>query len=209
MSSSDLLFNPNTYDPAHFDDETRRLLRATIDWFEQRGKVALLEDHHGDVFYADFLEFPPRSECSRRCSPRPPTPAATPTSAGTPPQRRLQRDHRLLRIRLLVRVASHDPRARPDLAVREPAHARPRRRPARRRRTVAFGLSEQDHGADIYNTDMILTPDGDGGCRANGGKYYIGNGRPRRDGVGVRPPRRRRRPRGLRLLRGRQSGADL
>ncbi len=23
---------------------------------------------------------------------------------------------------------------------------------------------------------MVLTPDGDGGFRANGGKYYIGNG---------------------------------
>ncbi|WP_372729206.1 acyl-CoA dehydrogenase family protein, partial [Nocardioides sp.] len=39
----------------------------------------------------------------------------------------------------------------------------------------AFGLSEKDHGADIYRTDMILTPDGDG-FRANGSKYYIGNG---------------------------------
>ncbi len=33
-----LLFNPRTYDPAHFDPETRRLLRATIDWFETHGK---------------------------------------------------------------------------------------------------------------------------------------------------------------------------
>ena len=40
----------------------------------------------------------------------------------------------------------------------------------------AFGLSERDHGADIYSTDMILTPDGAGGFRATGGKYYIGNG---------------------------------
>ena len=40
----------------------------------------------------------------------------------------------------------------------------------------AFGLSERDHGADIYSTDMILTPDGDDGFRASGGKYYIGNG---------------------------------
>ena len=40
----------------------------------------------------------------------------------------------------------------------------------------AFGLSEREHGADIYATDMILTPDGDGGFRASGGKYYIGNG---------------------------------
>ena len=40
----------------------------------------------------------------------------------------------------------------------------------------AFGLSERDHGADIYSTDMILTPDGPDGFRATGGKYYIGNG---------------------------------
>ena len=39
----------------------------------------------------------------------------------------------------------------------------------------AFGLSERDHGADIYSTDMVLTPEGDG-FRASGGKYYIGNG---------------------------------
>ena len=25
-----LLFNPHTYDPVHFDAETRRLLRATV-----------------------------------------------------------------------------------------------------------------------------------------------------------------------------------
>ena len=39
----------------------------------------------------------------------------------------------------------------------------------------AFGLSEEAHGADIYSTDMVLTPDGSG-WRANGRKYYIGNG---------------------------------
>jgi len=46
---------------------------------------------------------------------------------------------------------------------------------ARGRRIFAFGLSEKAHGADIYSTDMVLTPDG-GGWRANGRKYYIGNG---------------------------------
>jgi acyl-CoA dehydrogenase len=40
----------------------------------------------------------------------------------------------------------------------------------------AFGLSERDHGADIYSTEMTLTPDGDGAYQANGSKYYIGNG---------------------------------
>src|SRR6476661_5001176 len=43
-------------------------------------------------------------------------------------------------------------------------------------RIFAFGLSEKEHGADIYSTDMVLTPTGDGGFSATGGKYYIGNG---------------------------------
>jgi hypothetical protein len=38
-----------------------------------------------------------------------------------------------------------------------------------------FGLSEKAHGADIYSTDLVLTPDGEG-FRASGSKYYIGNG---------------------------------
>jgi acyl-CoA dehydrogenase len=40
----------------------------------------------------------------------------------------------------------------------------------------AFGLSEKEHGADIYATDMILSPQENGSFRANGSKYYIGNG---------------------------------
>ena len=39
----------------------------------------------------------------------------------------------------------------------------------------AFGLSEKEHGADIYTTDMVLRPEAKG-FRANGSKYYIGNG---------------------------------
>ena len=38
----------------------------------------------------------------------------------------------------------------------------------------AFGLSERTHGADVYQTDMILTPS-EHGWTANGEKYYIGN----------------------------------
>jgi len=39
----------------------------------------------------------------------------------------------------------------------------------------AFGLSEKAHGADLYATEMALTPLGDGKYVADGGKYYIGN----------------------------------
>jgi acyl-CoA dehydrogenase len=40
----------------------------------------------------------------------------------------------------------------------------------------AFGVSEKEHGADLYASDMRLSPDGKGNYLANGRKYYIGNG---------------------------------
>ena len=58
MANSDrLLFDPNTYDPSHFDAETRRRLRAVIDWFEQRGKNKLLRDDLEAAWVSDFLDF--------------------------------------------------------------------------------------------------------------------------------------------------------
>jgi hypothetical protein len=52
-----LLFNPHTYDPAHLDAETRRLLHATIDFFEHRGKKALIDSYIDRAWYGDFLQF--------------------------------------------------------------------------------------------------------------------------------------------------------
>ena len=60
-----------------------------------------------------------------------------------------------------------------------------------------FGLSEQTHGADVYQTDMILTPS-EHGWTANGEKYYIGNANVARDGVHLRQDRGHRRVRVLR-----------
>ena len=39
----------------------------------------------------------------------------------------------------------------------------------------AFGLSERAHGADLYSSEMMLTPLAEGKYVADGGKYYIGN----------------------------------
>ena len=39
-----------------------------------------------------------------------------------------------------------------------------------------FGLSEREHGADIYANETSLAPQADGSYLANGEKYYIGNG---------------------------------
>ena len=39
----------------------------------------------------------------------------------------------------------------------------------------AFGLSEKEHGADLYSSEMTLKSVGDGKYEASGSKYYIGN----------------------------------
>ena len=54
-SASARLLNPGTCDFAEFDPATRRLFRATIDWFEGKGKARLTSEVRTDVWYADFI----------------------------------------------------------------------------------------------------------------------------------------------------------
>ncbi|MBE8522639.1 acyl-CoA dehydrogenase [Amycolatopsis sp. H6(2020)] len=171
-----MLLNPREYDPAHFDAETRRLLRATIDWFEQRGKAKLTEDYHNRTFYADFIEFAGKEGLFSTFL----TPAA---NAGGHPDKRWDTSRVAALSEILgfyglnywypwqVTILGLGP-------VWQSANAEARERAAAALDAGgvgAFGLSEKDHGADIYSSDMVLTKDGDG-YRATGSKYYIGNG---------------------------------
>ena len=90
MTQTDgLLFNPNTYDPQQFDAETRRLLRATIDWFEGQGKKRLLDDDLAALWPADFVEFVKREKLfATFLTPSEFAERRTRTSAGTPPATR-------------------------------------------------------------------------------------------------------------------------
>src|SRR6185503_8034128 len=172
-----VLFNPRLYDPADFDEATRRALLATIDFFESRGKVRLKEHDHERTWYADFLEFVKRERIFATLL----TPAAE--AAGDPEKRwdtaRISAFSEITGFYGLaywytwqVTILGLGPIWQSDNAA------------ARRRATelledgaiFAFGLSEKEHGADIYSSDMVLTPDGDGGFTATGSKYYIGNG---------------------------------
>ncbi|WP_411077562.1 acyl-CoA dehydrogenase family protein [Streptomyces sp. cmx-10-25] len=173
-----LLFNPHTYDPAHFDPETRRLLRATVDWFEARGKRRLIEDYRTRAWLGDFLAFAAEEGLFATF--------LTPSSAAGEDEGDKRWD--TARIAALneilgfygldywyawqVTILGLGPVWQSDNAA-----ARARAAELLSRGEVfAFGLSEKTHGADIYSTDMLLTPDGGDGFRATGSKYYIGNG---------------------------------
>ncbi|GAA3050416.1 acyl-CoA dehydrogenase [Streptomyces roseofulvus] len=173
-----LLFNPRTYDPAHFDPETRRLLRATVDWFEERGKRRIIEDYRTRAWLGDFLEFAAKEGLFATFL----TPAAE-AGEGQGDKRwdtaRIAALNEILGFYGLdywyawqVTILGLGPVWQSD-------NAAARARAAElldQGEVFAFGLSEKTHGADIYSTDMLLTPDGEGGFRATGSKYYIGNG---------------------------------
>jgi acyl-CoA dehydrogenase len=178
-NSSGLLLNPNTYDPAQFDQETRRQLRALIDWFEARGKVKLLQDDLEATWVADFLDFVGRERIFATF--------LTPSAFGGGDDNKrwdTSRNAALSEILGFYGLAywyaeqvtilglgpiwqSNNKEAMQRAADQLEAGG-----------VMAFALSEQKRGADIYNTDMILTPTDEEGVafRASGEKYYIGNG---------------------------------
>ncbi|HET9876159.1 MAG TPA: acyl-CoA dehydrogenase family protein [Mycobacterium sp.] len=179
-SSSGLLFNPSSYDPAHFDPETRRLLRAVIDWFEARGKSQLLADDLGAVWVSDFLELIKEERIFATF--------LTPSEfGGADPNKRWDtaRNAALSEIFGFYGLAYWYAEQVTILGlgpIWQSDNIKAKQRAADQLEAggvMAFGLSEREHGADIYNTDMLLTPAGDEEgvvFRASGEKYYIGNG---------------------------------
>ena len=172
-----LLLNPHTYDPTQIDERSRQLLRATVDWFEQRGKQALVDSYNRRDWYGDFLDFAAKEGLFATFL----TPAA---DGGGDPDKRWDTARNAALSEILgfyglgywytwqVTVLGLGPVWQSD-------NAAARARAAElldAGHVMAFGLSERSHGADIYSTDLLLTPDGEGGFRANGSKYYIGNG---------------------------------
>jgi alkylation response protein AidB-like acyl-CoA dehydrogenase len=171
------LFNPRTYDPSQLDAESRRLMLSTIDFFESRGKTVLKQHDRDRVWYADFLEFVAREKLFAKL--------LTPTAEGAgDPDKRWDTARvcelneilafyglhywyvwqvSILGLGPIFQSPNAEARARAAALMEEGA-------------IFAFGLSEKAHGADIYSTDMVLTPDGHGGFTASGEKYYIGNG---------------------------------
>jgi len=176
-STTSRLLNPGTYDPVEFDPATRRLFRATIEWFEAKGKAALTAEVRTDVWYADFIEFLARERAFA-------TLLTPERDAGGDPDKRWDTARNAAFNEILgfyglsywyawqVTILGLGPIWQSDNDT-----ARQRAAALLDQGAVfAFGLSERDHGADIYSTDMVLQPQPDGGFVANGGKYYIGNG---------------------------------
>jgi len=171
----EILLNPGRLDRPYPDQRSREVMRKTVEFFERKGKRRLKEDYHARVWYADFLEFVKRERIfATMC---------TPAGYGAPDARwdtwricefaeilgfyGLQYWYTwqvsVLGLGPIWMSRNEDVKARTARLLEEGA-------------IFAFGLSEKTHGADIYSTDMVVTPIDEGRYTASGRKYYIGNG---------------------------------
>ncbi len=169
-----ILFNPRQLQPEHPDPKVNEILRKTVAFFEAKGKARLKEDDQNRVWYKDFLEFVKREQVFSTL--------LTPAGYGGPDGRwdtsRLCVFNEVLGFYGLcywytwqVSILGLGPLW---MSANEPLKHRTADL-LEQGAIFAFGLSEKEHGADIYATDMLLAPQADGTYRARGDKYYIGN----------------------------------
>ena len=170
-----ILLNPKKYIPDYPDERTKEIMRKTIAFFEEKGKKKLKEDDHARVWYRDFLDFQKKEGIFATL--------LTPTPYGDKDARwdtwRICGFNEILAFYGLcywytwqVSILGLGPiwmSRNEDTKQRTAEYLK-------NGEIFAFGLSERNHGADIYSTEMMLTPKGDGTYVANGEKYYIGNG---------------------------------
>lgn len=174
LATKQLLLNPKTATYQNLDQPSRDLLIKTIAFFEHKGKEKLKSDDHERVWYADFLEFSKKEKLFSTF--------LTPDQYGAEGCRwdtyRNCAVNEVLgfyglsywytwQVTILglgpIWMGNNEKVKQQTASLLEQGEI------------FAFGLSEKEHGADIYASDMDLTLQHDGSYLANGSKYYIGN----------------------------------
>ncbi|OBH03701.1 acyl-CoA dehydrogenase family protein [Mycobacterium sp. E1747] len=172
-----MLLNPNNLQRQYPERRSADMMAATVDFFESRGKARLKHDDHERVWYSEFLDHIGRERIFASL--------LTPSEYGADGCRwdtyRISAFAEIVGFYGLnywypfqvtalglgpIWMSDNTDAKRKAAAQLEAGEV------------FAFGLSEQTHGADVYQTDMILTSSGEaglGGWTASGEKYYIGN----------------------------------
>ena len=170
-----MLFNPKKAQFGHLDDHSREMMRKTIKFFETKGKKRLKADDRDRVWYDDFLQFIKMEGIFATL--------LTPSSYGKASCRwdtfRNMDFNEILGFYSLAYWYTWQVTILglgPIWMGNNEAVKQKTARLLEAGGIFAFGLSEKEHGADLYASDMALTPIGEGRYRADGGKYYIGNG---------------------------------
>ncbi|WP_394844763.1 acyl-CoA dehydrogenase [Pendulispora brunnea] len=169
-----ILLDPKHHTRPYHDARSKEVMVDTIAFFENKGKRKLLDDYYARVWYSDFLGFVKEKKIfATMC---------TPAGYGAPHSRwdtwRICEFAEILgfyglqywytwQVSVLglgpILMSTNEALKRRAAAMLEAGGI------------FAFGLSEKEHGADIYSTGMQLKQAGNGQYVASGRKYYIGN----------------------------------
>ncbi len=168
------LFNPGNYRPEHPDEHSNEMLRAVADWFEARGLKRLKQDWHEKTWNHDFVDFMKSRQVLATLM--------TPEGYGENSAWNTLCNVEFAEVAAFygitywytfqVSMLGLGPIFNGDNEAVKHRAAQLLKEGA----VFAFGLSEREHGADIYSSEMQLVPQPGGGYLANGSKYYIGNG---------------------------------
>lgn len=170
-----LLFNPAVNQRAYSDPGDRELMDKVIAFFEKKGLESIKKDFHERVWNYDFVEFAKEAGLFATLM--------TPAGYGAGDSRwdtfRNSAFSEIsgfygvsywytFQVTMLglcpIWMGDNEELKRKTAGLLQEGHV------------FAFGLSEKEHGADIYSSSMELKPLGNGRYTANGRKYYIGNG---------------------------------
>lgn len=169
-----MLLNPNHLQRQYPDRRSGEIMAATVDFFESRGKARLKADDHERVWYSEFLDHIGRERIFASL--------LTPSAYGADDCRwdtyRISAFAEIVGFYGLNYWYPFQVTALGLGPIWMSANSDAKRKAAallEAGEVFAFGLSEQTHGADVYQTDMNLTPAPGGGWTATGEKYYIGN----------------------------------
>ena len=171
-----MLLNPKSETYAHLDEHSREIMLKTIAFFETKGKEGCKADLRGRVWHADFFDFIKENRIFADLL----TPAryAGPHKEARWDTARICDFNEILGFYGLsywyawqVSILGLGP-------IWMSANEKVKQRTAElldQGGIFAFGLSERTHGADLYSSEMAVTPLAEGRYVADGGKYYIGN----------------------------------
>lgn len=169
-----LLLNPQKYESPQKDSKSREIMEKSIEFFEEKGLKSIKEDDQASRWYTDLLKFIKNNQIFSTL--------LTPAGYGAADSRfDLSRVCEFNEISAFYSLSFQyayqvsilglgpiwmgDNEKVKHLTAQKLIDGG----------IFAFGLSEKEHGADLYSNEMALFSSGDGNFVANGSKYYIGN----------------------------------
>ncbi|MGV8981938.1 acyl-CoA dehydrogenase [Clostridium sp.] len=174
MTVKSLLLNPNDYIGKHPDEKTHNAILESMEFFENKGLKAIRQDHKNFIWQEDWIKYQKEHGIFATM--------LTPKGYGDSDSRfdlaRICEMSEILgfygfayqytfQVSILgvgpIWMGDNEGQKQELVQQLKDGHI------------FAFGMSEKEHGADLYSNECTVKPIGDGKYVANGNKYYIGN----------------------------------